>query len=207
MKKIKLWLAVSLIVILLTGGILTTQVTASDRIVLQDSNQMIVIYQKSDQQYMLSLRGPAVFVDDNIALYLVINQYWKRRVTNLDKMAYLICPYQKIERQYDDEGFDVPIYMYDLNLHSYDTADLPHSQHIAKLVDVNPDAKKPATVARKYLGSIYYENCLVSMPAKEAYQAGTLQVGDYVVITYIDEIPDDNEINVCVLEYGIWESW
>lgn len=209
MKRI---LIITLIVMILFGGVLATQASAADKIVLPDNGLMLVIYEKSSNNYIMSIRGPASFVEEYSSLYIIINQWWKKRITNLVVNDYLVCPYQEIALKLEynaviDDYMPVPQTMAELGLIELDAENLPHSQHIAKLVDVNPAAKKPATVARKYLGNIYYESCLVSMPAKEAYQAGTLQIGDYVVIAYIDEIPDDNEINVCVLEYGIWESW
>lgn len=95
----------------------------------------------------------------------------------------------------------------DLNLQPLGGAELPKSQHIGKLTAVNPALAKPATVTRKYMGQLYDVQCLVSQTVVDMWLAGTLQVGDYVVVSYIDENPDTAELSIAIVVDKVYESW
>lgn len=177
-------------------------------IVLPDDGLMLVLYLKANDQYLQSIRGPRVFTIEGNKMYLE----GRVIVNNLDKVGYEVYPWRRIEPKLEwDEEMDmeveVPQYMSELDLQPITAADLPHSQHIAKLVDVDPTAVRPATVIRRYLGRNYTVDCLVSQSVKDMYARGDLQVGDYVIVSFIDEIPNTTEFNVCVVVDKVWGSW
>lgn len=210
MKKI--WILIALAILLPALLSLATPASAQESqdatIVLQDNSLMLVLYLKADDQYLLSVRGPASFTIEGNKMYLE----GKVIVNDLTKVVYSVYPWQLIEPKLEwDEEMDmmveVPQYMNELNLQPITATDLPKSQHIARLVGVDSSAIKPAIVARKYLGEVYTVNCLVSQSALDMYQAGELQTGDYVIVTFIDEIPNTTEINICIVVDKVWESW
>jgi len=85
--------------------------------------------------------------------------------------------------------------------------DLPHSEHIAKLKAVNASQAKPAIVTRRFMGQNYDVNCLVTQSVKELYQAGSIQVGDYVLVSFIEEIPDTVEKHIAIITDKVFKSW
>lgn len=177
-------------------------------IVLQDDNLMMVLWLTEDEQYIMQTRGPGTFTVEGNKMYFNGNIY----VNNLNKVSYGVYPWQLIEPKYEwDEDLqdfiEAPQYMYELDLQPIGVEDLPKSQHIAKLVGIDAGAAKPAIVARKYLGEVYTINCLVSQSALDMYQASDLAVGDYVIVSFIDEIPDTIEINIAIVTDKVWRSW
>jgi len=60
----------------------------------------------------------------------------------------------------------------------------------AKVKGFEPTAEKPLTVERTYRNTTYTLNCYVTTQVKDEYQAGTLNVGDYVIISFIDGAPE-----------------
>lgn len=109
--------------------------------------------------------------------------------------------------EYDEEGIELPVYIDDLMLEPMDSNDLPHSEHIGKLISVNPSLSKPATVRRRFHGVNYDVQCLVSQTAVSQFQNNELEIGDFVKVSFVSEIPDTEEINVAILEYKIYKSW
>ena len=60
----------------------------------------------------------------------------------------------------------------------------------AKVKGFNAAATKPLTVERTHRGTTYTIECYVTTQVKDGYQAGTLNVGDYVIISFIDGDPE-----------------
>lgn len=89
----------------------------------------------------------------------------------------------------------------------FDAGDLPKSQHIGILKAVNPALAKPATVTRRYLGLNYDIQCLVSQSAVDMWQTGDLQVGDYVIVSFITETPGTEERDIAILVDKVYPSW
>lgn len=210
MKRLIIWFAIIIIAI---GGIIITARNAESQpgtieIVLPDDNLMLVLYLKADDQFLQAIRGPATFgVSDN-KMYLED----KVVVNDMTKVGYSIHPWQRIEPKYEydpelDEDIEVSQYMSELNLAEITADDLPRSQHIAVLSEINPARVKPATVIRKYLGETYEVRCLVSQTAKELYLAGKLNIGDYVIVSFITEVPGSQEYNIAIVVDKVWESW
>jgi len=118
--------------------------------------------------------------------------------------AMLFCDYtdnSTLEEVY------VPISAWDSELALRLSENLPHSQHIGKLVDVDVSRAKPATVRRWYKGNTYDEKCLVSQSVVDMWIADTLNINDWVIVSYIDEIPDTEEINICIVVDKVYPSW
>ena len=93
-------------------------------------------------------------------------------------------------------------------LAQYDPVELlPHSQHIGRLIAVNPSLAKPATVRRWYLGETYDIPCLVSQSIVDMWVADTLNVNDWVIVSFINEIPDTEEVNVAIVVDKVYDSW
>jgi len=90
---------------------------------------------------------------------------------------------------------------------TFEVDELPRSKHIGKLIAVDTSRKKPATVRRRFLGKNYDVQCLVSDPVKDQYVAGTIQLGDYVAVDFIDEIPNTVERHVAIVAYKVFKSW
>jgi len=84
---------------------------------------------------------------------------------------------------------------------------LSTSQHIGKLVAVDTDLAKPATVRRRRLGVNYDFQCLVTESMKNMWLAGDLSVGDYVVVSFIEENPETEEKLIAIITNKVFESW
>ena len=84
---------------------------------------------------------------------------------------------------------------------------LPHSEHVGKLISVNPSQLKPAVVRRKFEGELYDVNCLVTQSVAELFQAGKIQVNDYVLVSFIEEMPDETEKNIAIITDKVYKSW
>jgi hypothetical protein len=83
----------------------------------------------------------------------------------------------------------------------------PHSQHIGKVISIDVTKAKPIKVARKWLGVTYNVDCLVSQNVVTIYQAGKLAVNDFVIVSFIDEIPDTTEIELAIVTDKVFKSW
>ena len=178
------------------------------KIVLPDNSLMLVLCLKADNQYLQSVRGPATFTVEGQKMYLE----GRVIVNDLNKVGYSVYPYKRIQPKYEldvefDELIEVPQYMDELGLEAITASDLPHSQHIAKLTGIYPTRARPATVTRRFLGETYQVDCLVSQSVRDMYQSGDLAIGDYVIMSFIDEIPDSQEYNLAVIVDKVWESW
>lgn len=94
------------------------------------------------------------------------------------------------------------------DLELYDPADLlPHSQHIGKLIAVDTGLAKPAMVRRWYEGDTYDIQCLVSQSVVDMWIADTLNVNDFVIVSFIEEIPNTTEIDIAVVVDKVYKSW
>jgi len=66
----------------------------------------------------------------------------------------------------------------------------PVSSFWAVLDSVNVAAVKPATVTRSWGGTNYTFDCYISQTVRDKWQAGTLVIGDYVLVECVDWDPD-----------------
>lgn len=83
----------------------------------------------------------------------------------------------------------------------------PHSQHIGKVVSIDVTKARPVKVARKWRGTTFNADCLVTQNIVTLYQAGKIQIDDYVIVSFIDEIPDTQEVNLAIVVDKVFKSW
>jgi len=76
----------------------------------------------------------------------------------------------------------------------------PHSTHISVLTAVDVSKARPAQVKRKWEGKDYYYDCFVTETVKDQYQAGNIQVGDYVLV-HFDDIGEQ------IVTAKVFKSW
>jgi len=98
-------------------------------------------------------------------------------------------------------------YLDDLELTPVAIDELPWSDHIARLRAVNPSRVKPVQVRRFYKGETYDIWCLVRQNVVNEWIAGDLEIGDWVTVSYIEEMPNATEYHVAVVTGKIYESW
>lgn len=167
---------------------------------------MIITYLKENEQVISIIDGfPRVWEENN---QLLIEGGLCPLLNNLTKSGWGYYKDKYIERQHDEHETELPLYMDSLDLEPMDANDLPASEHPAKLIAINPSLAKPATVRRWHLGRSYDFNCLVSQSVKDQFQAGDIQMGDWFVVSFLDENPDGNgERNVAIIDYKIYKSW
>jgi hypothetical protein len=169
-------------------------------------NVMIVFYRISDGLYFFWCDTSAI-ITDNGDTWDVDSPQVKAKGISKAIATYDYYKYKVIEPVYDDEGNPLPIYIADLNLEPPDADDLPKSEHIGKLIAVNTTATKPATVRRRWMEVNYDTQCLVTESIKEMWIAGNLSIGDYILVSFIEEMPNTTEKNIAIVTDKVYESW
>lgn len=170
------------------------------------ANVIVIFYSVSDGMLLFWCYGGADIID-NGDTWDVIGSPTTARGVSKTAVAYGYYKYEPIVVEYDEDGSPIPIYIADLILEPITAGDLPKSEHIGKLTAVNPALARPATVTRKYRGQTYNVQCLVTQAVVLMWQSGALQVGDYVMVSFIEEIPGTQEIGVAIVTDKVFESW
>lgn len=175
----------------------------------QDSYSMLVLYLTDGEWYVQSIRGSHNYEEIGNKLYMDGNTVV---INNLNKAGAKIYPDQNVEVpvEWDEETqtlIEIPVTLSDLNLVEFAPDNLPRSQHIGRLIDVDMTRAKPALVRRWYLGETYDSWCLVSQGVVDMWIADTLNVNDWVIVSYIEEIPDAQEYNVTIVTGKVYVSW
>ena len=165
-----------------------------------DSGIMIVFYKIADLQYAFWCDLTADIIDTGDGKWDVYSPQVVAKGVNQATVTYDYYKYQAIPSDYSGN-------ITALNLVPPTADDLPHSQHIGKLVNVNPALAKPATVTRKWHGMTFDIQCLVSQTVVDMWIADTLNIGDFVVVSFIDEIPDTEEVNLAIVVDKVYDSW
>jgi len=111
-----------------------------------------------------------------------------------------------VEREGDLSEWQLIGTLADLTL-DFTADDLPKSEHIGKLTAVDISRARPATVTRKFHHKTYDEQCLVTENIKNLWQAGKLSIGDYVLLSYIEEIPGTQEREIVIVTDKIYKTW
>jgi len=62
----------------------------------------------------------------------------------------------------------------------------PISSHISTLVSVDVAKARPAKVKRVWNGHDYLYDCFVTQTVKNEYQAGSIQIGDFLLVHFDD---------------------
>ena len=165
-----------------------------------DSGIMIVFYKIVGDDYLWWCDLTADIIDNGDGSWDV---YSPQVVAKGVKQAYVDYGYYKYEPI--PHGYNGTVT--DLGLVPPTADDLPHSQHIGKLVNVDVNEDYPATVRRKWRGMVFDIQCLVSDTAVALWQADRLNVGDYVIVSFIDEIIDSEELNLAIVVDKVYDSW
>lgn len=76
----------------------------------------------------------------------------------------------------------------------------PRSTHISTLESVTIEATRPARIKRVWNRNDYYYTCFVTQTVKNEYQAGNIQIGDYVLV-HFDDIGEQ------VVTAKVYKSW
>lgn len=167
---------------------------------------MIVFYTIADEEYVFWCDLDARIKDKGDCWQVHSNQGMIGCISK-DYATYDYYQWKEIIQPYDDDGVPIPIYMADLDLEPMTAEGLPKSQHIAVLKAVNPALAKPATVTRTYYGEDYDFQCFVSQSVVDMWQSNDLEVGDYVVVSFITEAPGTTEINIAIVVDKVYPSW
>lgn len=149
----------------------------------------------------------AEIIDNGDGTWDIYSPQFTATGVNQAIVNYGYYKYKVIESVYDEEGFELPQYMDDLGLESPEASDLPHSQHIGKLIAVDTGLVRPATIRRWWMGNSYDVQCLVSQTVVDQWMADTLNVNDWVVVSFIEENPDTEEINLAIVMSKVYKSW
>jgi len=128
-------------------------------------------------------------------------------INDLTKAGWFAVPEQYIEPEGDLDGDIIPREVCELNLVHFTPDNLPHSQFVGKLIAVNLSAIKPATVRRVFYGETYDVNCLVGENAAQLWISGKLLVDDFVIVSYITEVPFGTKVNLPILVDKINKTW
>jgi len=177
-----------------------------DTTVVVEGNIMAVFYLKADEQVLFWVTD-AQIIDTGDGKWDVYGDPHGVGGVSQELVGYGLYQYQEIEKVYDEYGEELPIYLDDLDLQPITADDLPHSEHIGKLTAVNTALARPATVTRKYMGVTYDVQCLVTQSVVNMWIADDLNIGDYVLVSFIDEIPNTTELNIAVVTDKIYKSW
>lgn len=168
---------------------------------------MIVLYLKENNQFLQAIMGfPEVeeldgklYMDDDVI------------VNDLIKIGYALYPDQEINLKYEEDEqlglIEIPQTLEELNLVPMSADALPKSEHIGKLKAVNIGQAKLATVTRRFWGEDYDVSCLATQSIKDLYQAGDIQIGDFVLVSFIEETPNGAERNIAIVTDKVYQSW
>ena len=165
-----------------------------------DSGIMTVFYKIADDQYLFWTDLTATIIDNGDGTWNVYSPQVTATGVNQALIDYDYYQYKPIPYGYNGT-------VTDLGLQPPTSEDLPRSQHIGKLVDVDNTKAKPATVTRKWHGLTFNITCLVSQSVVDMWVADTLNVGDFVIVSFIDEIPDTDEVNLAIVVDKVYKSW
>lgn len=83
---------------------------------------------------------------------------------------------------------------------AYELPQPPRSTHVSVLEDVDQAKVRPARVRRTWEGNDYYYDCFASEVVKDQWLAGTLQVGDHVLVHF-----DDVDEQIIIAK--VFKSW
>lgn len=166
---------------------------------------MIITYLKSNNQIISIIKGfPSIWEHNN---QLLIEGGVYPLLNDLTNTGWGCYEDKVIEKQYDESGIEFPLYLTDLDLQPIVGHYLSSSIHVGKLKAVDVTKAKPVTITRRYLGQDYDVACLVTQSVVELYQSGKIIVGDFVLISFVEEIPNTVEMSVAIVIDKVYKSW
>jgi len=199
----------AILFILITSviAIIATSAVAQDTPVERKYTMMVVFYNSQTEDVI----GYAPY-DNNLVIDEDGVQSSTLNMTGVDWniVSYGLYKYQEIPPktiEIDGYAIDVPWKLSELNLESPNPEDLPHSQHIAQLTGVDTDRAKPLEVTRRFHGIEYTENCFVSQSVIAMYLNGQIAIGDYVIVSYISETPNQTDYELPIVVDKVYQSW
>lgn len=166
---------------------------------------MVITYLKDNGLVISIIQGFPKVWEENSQLLIEDGRY--PLLNDLSKAGWGYYKDQYIERQYDEGGMELPLYLADLTLEPITADDLPKSEHIGKLIAVDSSLSKPATVRRRWMEVNYDVNCLVTQSVAELYQAGQIEIGDFVLVSFIEEHPNTEEKLIAIVTDKVYKSW
>ena len=167
---------------------------------------MIVTYWKQDERVISIIMGfPKVWEENN---QLLIEDGICPLLNDLTKSGWGIYKDKDIQRD-DDKGNSIIWHLDELELEHITIDELPVSEHIGKLIAVNPSLAKPATIRRRFMGKDYDINCLVTQNIVNMWTSSPklINIDDFVLVSFIDEIPNETERNVAIVTDKVYKSW
>ena len=165
-----------------------------------DSGIMIVWHTIADDNYLWWCDLTADIIDNGDGTWNIYSPQFTAGGVNQAYIDYDYYHYEPIPYGYNGT-------VASLGLTPPTADDLPHSQHIGKLVAVDGSKAKPATVTRKWHGMSFNISCLVSQSIVDMWIADDLNVGDFVIVSFIDEHPNETELNLAIVVDKVYESW
>ena len=66
---------------------------------------------------------------------------------------------------------------------------------------------RPVTVTRRFMGVNYDIDCFATQTVKDQYVAGQIVIGDYLVVNFISEYPDGDEVDIPIVTGKVFKSW
>lgn len=167
---------------------------------------MVVFYNNTDDSVIGWARyGPDLEITDYEGTLTVTSDDLVLRGADSTVIDYAFYKYKDLETYYDPlDGYGTRAA---LSLEAVEAADLPASEHIAKVKAIDPTKAKPVTVTRKWAGQTYDIDCLISQGVRDLYQAGDIGVGDFVIVSFIEEHPNETEIHVPIVTDKVFKSW
>ena len=178
-----------------------------------EGNVMAVFY-KRDNEQVIGAYSNAIITDRGDGRWDVEGREGSMTGVSQSLMTYGLYQYQKIDKLYDEEGYELPLYLSDLNLQPITWSDLPQSMHAAALKSVAiVDGSPRATVYRMFMGVAYeVPNCRVTQSAYDNYMADTIKLYNpayhwnapenkdcFVLVYFISETPYGTEIDILVI--------
>ena len=179
-----------------TGGTVTVE-----------GNIMAVFYLKADERVLFGCTD--VTIESSEDLIRILNPENTSvpcvNVTGMsaETMAYGLYKYKTLPTNL----CEVAHYLNELGLEPADYSDLPWSGHIGRLMDVDPNRPKPAQVRRFYMDETYDFWCLVTQTVVDEYIAGDIEIGDWVTVHFMEEIPQSTEYHIAIVTGKVYESW
>ena len=171
-------------------GQVTAMEITSPTFSTKDGYSMLVLFERSTGHFLQAIRGTHDFVVVGDYLYVDDQELAACDVT---KAGWGLYPEQRIDipTEWDEvmqEDVEIPITMEELNLRDFEPEDLPQSGHFVRLDAIHSGDALKAEVSRPFYGKWYGGiRCLVTLGVYQSYQAGDIEIGDYLWVYYTND--------------------
>lgn len=168
---------------------------------------MIILYMKEDDRYLQAIPGFPKYEELGNKLYIESQGVMVVAANDLDRVGYEFYPDQIVNvPMIWDEGLqdwvEAICTVEDLDLREMEATDLPCSQHLSLIKEIDVQAARPVTVVRKAFGKLFDISCVITEDIKTQYLAGKIDVGDIVIVTYCEERAED-----AIVTSKVFKSW